>query len=129
MPEYAYTYILSSKGKRLYIGVTTKLEQRISEHKQKLHPASFSAKYNINQLVYYESFATIAPAIAREKELKGWLRYRKIAIIVSSNPEWRDLSADWGKPIQPFREEVSNHPKCSQLLVMLSCANRRHPEP
>ena len=103
-PEYAYVYILSSKGKRLYIGVTTTLEKRISEHKQKLHPNSFTAKYNINQLVYFEQFSTITAAIAREKVLKGWIRYRKIALIVSTNPDWRDLSADWGKPIKPFNE-------------------------
>ncbi len=99
MPEYAYVYILASKGKRLYIGVTTKLEQRVRQHKQKLHPDSFTANYNINQLVYYERFATITAAIAREKELKGWLRSRKIALIVSTNPDWRDLSAEWGKPL------------------------------
>jgi putative endonuclease len=101
MPEYAYVYILSSKGKRLYIGVTTKLEQRVWEHKNKLHQGSFTAKYNIDQLIYFEQFGTLPRAIAREKELKGWIRYRKIALIVSSNPDWRDLSADWGKPIQP----------------------------
>ncbi|HEV2578154.1 MAG TPA: GIY-YIG nuclease family protein [Acidobacteriaceae bacterium] len=111
MPEYAYVYILSSNGKRLYIGVTSKLEQRIWEHKNKTHPDSFTAKYNINQLVYFEQFTTITAAIAREKELKGWLRYRKIALIVSSNPDWRDLSADWGKSIQPFREEDLKPPK------------------
>jgi putative endonuclease len=99
MLEYAYIYILASKGKRLYIGVTTNLQQRVWQHKQKLRPDSFTAKYNVNQLVYYEQFGTIAAAIAREKELKGWLRYRKIALIVSTNPEWRDLSADWGKPL------------------------------
>ena len=79
MPEYAYVYILASKGKRLYIGITTGLEQRVWEHKNKLHPHSFTAKYNINHLVYFERFATIPAAVAREKELKGWLRCRKIA--------------------------------------------------
>jgi putative endonuclease len=107
MPEYAYVYILASKGKRLYIGITTGLEQRVWEHKNKLHPQSFTAKYNVNQLVYFERFATIPAAVAREKELKGWLRYRKIALIVSTNSDWRDLSADWGKPIQLFRPPSS----------------------
>ena len=97
MPEYVY--ILASKGKRLYIGITTGLEQRVWEHKNKVHLQSFTAKYNINQLVYFERFATISAAVAREKELKGWLRYRKIALIVSTNPDWRDLSADWSKPL------------------------------
>ena len=108
MPEYAYVYILSSKGKRLYVGVTTKLELRIRQHKQKAHPESFTAKYNIDQLVYFERFATITAAIAREKELKGWLRARKVDLIVRSNPDWHDLSAEWGKPIQPLQESPSS---------------------
>ena len=111
MPESAYVYILSSKGKRLYIGITTTLEKRVWQHKNKVHPRSFTAKYNINQLVHYERFATLPRAIAREKELKGWLRYRKIALIVSTNPDWRDLSADWGKPIKLFREEDLKPPR------------------
>jgi putative endonuclease len=104
MPEYAYVYILASKGKRLYIRVTTTLEKRVWQHKQKLHPNSFTATYNINQLVYFERFATIPAAIAREKELKGWIRFRKIALIVRNNPDWRDLSADWGKPLDPSED-------------------------
>ena len=108
MPEYAYVYILASKGKRLYIGITTNLEQRVWEHKNKLHLQSFTAKYNINQLLHFERFATILAAIAREKELKGWLRYRKIALIVSTNPDWRDLSAAWGKTIQPLQPPPSS---------------------
>lgn len=121
MTEFAYVYILSSKGKRLYIGVTTKLEQRIWEHKSKSHPNSFTAKYNIDRLVYFERFATLPRAIAREKELKGWLRNRKIALIVASNPDWHDLSADWGKFIKPFREEDLKPPQ--------TFPSRRHPEP
>jgi putative endonuclease len=108
MPEYAYVYILSSKSKRLYVGVTTKLELRIRQHKQKAYPESFTAKYNVDQLVYFERFSTITAAIAREKELKGWIRYRKIALIASSNPGWRDLSAEWGKPIQPLQQSPSS---------------------
>ena len=108
MSDYAYVYILSSKGKRLYVGVTTKLELRIRQHKQKAHPESFTAKYNINQLVYFERFATITAAIAREKELKCWLRARKVDLIVRNNPDWRDLSAEWGKPIQPLQQSPSS---------------------
>ena len=77
MPEHAYVYILASKGKRLYIGVTTNLQQRVWQHQHKLHPDSFTAKYNIDQLVHYERFGTITAAIAREKELKGWLAIAK----------------------------------------------------
>ncbi|HEY4354918.1 MAG TPA: GIY-YIG nuclease family protein [Acidobacteriaceae bacterium] len=111
MYEYAYVYILASSFKRLYIGVTTKLEQRIWEHKEKVHPHSFTAKYSIDRLVYFECFPTVAPAIAREKVLKGWLRQKKLALIVANNPTWRDLSLDWGKPIEPFREQDMRPPR------------------
>ncbi len=104
--EYAYVYIVASKGKRLYVGVTTMLELRIRQHKAKVHPESFTSRYNIDQLVYFERFLRVTNAIAREKELKGWLRSRKIALIVAQNPDWRDLSAEWELPIGPFRERT-----------------------
>jgi len=102
MNEYAYVYILSNGFKKLYIGITTTLEQRIVEHKQKKHPYSHTARYNINQLVYFERFATATTAISREKQLKGWLRIKKIALIVAENPDWLDLSLEWGKRTEPF---------------------------
>ncbi len=105
MYEFAYVYILASKLKRLYTGVTSKLDVRVLQHTTKFHPESFTAKYNIDQLVYFERFTSITSAIAREKEIKGWLRVKKIALIVGTNPTWRDLSLDWGKPTEPFREE------------------------
>lgn len=105
MDEYAYVYILASKLKRLYTGVTSELQKRVWQHKNKVHPESFAAKYNIDQLVYFERFGSITAAIAREKEIKGWLRVKKVALIVASNPTWRDLSLEWGKPTETFREE------------------------
>jgi putative endonuclease len=99
MSEYAYVYILASGFKKLYIGITTELEVRIRQHKQKKSPTCHTAKYNITQLVYFERFTTVTAAIQREKVLKGWLRIRKLELIVSTNPTWRDLSTDWGKPI------------------------------
>jgi putative endonuclease len=104
MSEYTYVYILASKGKRLYIGYTHTLEIRIWQHKNKIHPDSFTARYNIDQLVYFERHPLAVAGIAREKELKGWTRKKKIALIVANNPTWRDLSLDWGKPVEPFRE-------------------------
>ena len=104
MPEYAYVYILANGFKKIYIGITTKFEQRIFEHKEKVHPNSHTARYNISSLVYYERFTSIRGAIKREKELKGWLRIRKLELIIGTNPLWQDLSADWGKPIKPFTE-------------------------
>jgi putative endonuclease len=102
MPECAYVYILANGFKKLYIGITTEIEIRIRQHKQKKDPNCHTAKYNINQLVYFERFTTITAGIAREKQLKGWLRIRKLELIISTNPTWRDLSADWGKPIKPY---------------------------
>ena len=75
----------------LYIGVTNDLERRILEHKNKKVPG-FSARYKTGKLVYFEHFGYVRAAIAREKQLKGWLRNRKIALIGSINPTWKDLS-------------------------------------
>jgi len=102
MPQYAYVYILASSFKHLYIGFTTNLEQRIWQHKNHTFSDSFTARYTIDHLVYFKRFGLITRGIAREKELKGWLRSKKIALIVASNPDWTDLSKDWGKPLDPF---------------------------
>jgi putative endonuclease len=102
MIECGYVYILSSGFKRLYIGVTNDLQLRVAQHKGHKYPNSFTARYGIDQLVYFERFVLMTAAIAREKELKGWTRAKKIALIVASNPTWKDLSEDWGKPIPPW---------------------------
>src|SRR5271168_4432509 len=102
MGEYAYVYILANGFKKLYIGITTDLEIRVQQHKQKKDPKCRTARYNIHQLVYFERFTSITAAIAREKQLKGWLRIRKLELIISTNPTWLDLSADWGKPNKPY---------------------------
>ncbi|MCL2660840.1 MAG: GIY-YIG nuclease family protein [Acidobacteriaceae bacterium] len=98
MKEFAYVYILSNGFRKLYIGVTSNLEQRVWEHKHKIEPNSHTARYRIDKLVYYEQFISINAAIRREKILKGWLRVRKLELIVGTNPLWRDLSEDWGRP-------------------------------
>ncbi len=92
MKQY-YVYIMTNKSRTLYTGVTNDLERRVYEHKQKLLPG-FTAKYNINRLVYFESSQDVQAAISREKQLKGWLRRKKIALIESVNPEWKDLSIE-----------------------------------
>lgn len=89
-----YVYILTNRSKTLYTGVTNDLIRRVYEHKQKLIPG-FTQKYNIDKLAYYEETVDVTAAIAREKQIKGWLRVKKIALIESMNPEWHDLSADW----------------------------------
>ena len=110
MPEVAYVYILASGFKHLYIGVTTELEVRILQHRNGSFPGSFTDRYNIKHLVYVERFADLPSAITREKQLKRWSRIKKIRLIVNENPAWRDLSENWGKPIEPFREESLRPP-------------------
>ena len=99
MHDY-YMYILASTSRVLYIGVTNDLERRLFEHRQKLIPG-FTSKYNVTRLVYFERFGEIRDAIAREKQLKGWRREKKIALIESLNSSWPELSAAWQPPADP----------------------------
>jgi putative endonuclease len=78
----------------LYVGVTNNLHRRMLEHKGKAVP-SFTSRYNMTRLVYYEEGSNPLSAIAREKQLKGWLRRRKIELIESLNPDWLDLAEEW----------------------------------
>ena len=78
----------------MYIGVTNDLTRRMYEHKQGLG-GKFTTKYRINQLLYFEETRDVHAAIAREKQLKGWTRAKKLELIASDNPQWVDLSADW----------------------------------
>ena len=86
-----YVYMLASRSRVLYIGVTNSLERRLFEHRAKLYPASFTATYRVNRLVYFEEFTDIRLAISREKQLKKWRRSKKIKLIVAMNPEWVDF--------------------------------------
>ncbi|MBI3255960.1 MAG: GIY-YIG nuclease family protein [Candidatus Andersenbacteria bacterium] len=88
-------YILTNNSGTLYIGVTNNLERRLYEHKNALIPG-FTAKYKLKKLVYFESTSDVKSAIAREKELKGWGRQKKIGLIASINPTWKDLSIELG---------------------------------
>ncbi len=91
-----YVYILTNKSNRvMYIGVTNNLERRLYEHKQEL-VEGFTKRYHVHKLVYYEQTSDIRSAIQREKELKGWLRAKKNALVETMNPTWRDLSEVWG---------------------------------
>jgi putative endonuclease len=101
-----YVYIVASRTHALYIGVTGRIEQRIREHKEKAFEG-FTANYNCNRLVYYERYSTPGRAIAREKQLKGRSRAKKLALIKTTNPTWIDLSEEWGKPIQLFNAAPS----------------------
>ncbi|HOX96754.1 MAG TPA: GIY-YIG nuclease family protein [bacterium] len=91
-----YVYILSNSSNIvLYIGVTNSLEKRLYQHKEKTQKNSFTAKYKLNKLVYYEVFEDVNNAIAREKELKLWRRKWKVDLVSLINPKWKDLTSDW----------------------------------
>lgn len=85
---------MTNISRTLYTGVTNNLHRRVYEHKQKLIKG-FTSKYNITKLVYYEEYNDINDAIRREKQIKGWSRKKKIELIESFNPEWKDLSEEW----------------------------------
>ena len=89
-----YVYFMTNKSRTLYTGVTNNLEKRVYQHKHKLIPG-FTRQYNLTRLVYFETFGDIRDAIRREKQIKGWLRVKKVALIIASNPAWRDLSDGW----------------------------------
>ena len=90
-----WVYLMGNKTRSvLYIGVTNDLERRVAEHKAHVLPG-FTDRYNATDLLYAEECPRIDDAIAREKQLKGWSRKKKIALISSTNPAWKDLAADW----------------------------------
>jgi len=92
MSKTYYVYILTNKRHTVfYTGITNNLERRVWEHKQKIIQG-FTKKYNIEKLVYFEVFEDVLEAIRREKQIKCWVRRRKIALIEKMNPEWKDLS-------------------------------------
>jgi putative endonuclease len=89
--HHFFVYILASRSKVLYVGMTNDLARRVVEHQQKMIPG-FTRRYNVTQLVYWESTPNVRGAIQREKEIKAWRREKKVALIERSNPSWRDLS-------------------------------------
>ena len=91
-----YVYILTNwNHKVMYVGMTNDLERRLYEHKNKLIEG-FTKRYNINTLVYYEHTTDVFEAIAREKEIKKWRREKKNKLVEEMNPDWKDLSKEWG---------------------------------
>jgi len=93
MKKY-YVYIMASQSKTIYTGVTNDLLRRVQEHKLG-KVKGFTSKYHITKLVYFEAGDNINEAIYREKQIKGWLRAKKVALIESINPNWDDMSASW----------------------------------
>ena len=93
-----HVYIMASLTRRLYIGSTSALMRRAAQHRTGYFKGHTSL-YRIHSLVYFEQVATAAAAVARERQLKGWTRERKMRLVETANPGWRDLAADW--PIPP----------------------------
>ena len=106
--EYKYwVYIVSSISGTLYIGMSNNLERRMREHKSSEFEG-FAREYHCNRLVYWEGFDDVLKAISREKQLKGWRRSKKIALIESVNPRWQDLAEKWGAEMAFARESIKN---------------------
>ncbi len=89
-----WVYIMTNRSDTLYIGMTNNLARRVWQHRTG-RVEGFAATYRIDRLIYAESFAEVRDAIAREKQLKGWRREKKVALIEATNPEWKDLGEEW----------------------------------
>ena len=90
-----WVYIMSDKSRRLYTGLTSILIKRVFQHKNKLYPDSFTARYHFDMLVWYEEQLDFISARMREVEIKGWRREKKLKLILAENPDWADLSLEW----------------------------------
>jgi putative endonuclease len=104
MAEY-WMYIMTNRSGALYVGVTGNLARLVHEHRHHLVPG-FTSKYLIDRLIHAESYGEIRDAIAREKQVKGWIRARKLALIAESNPDWRELGEEWFGPTDQERADV-----------------------
>ena len=92
MPQIGFFYIMANAHHTvLYCGATDNLYRRVQEHKNKIYSNSFTSRYNVDKLVYFETFSIIADAFAREKQIKAGSRSKKVTLIESVNPEWKDL--------------------------------------
>src|SRR5579863_7153347 len=106
MSKAYFVYLMSNQSRMLYVGVTNDVTKRALEHKSKSIPG-FTQKYNLHNLVYFEVFVNINAAIAREKQLKGWLRPKKAALVNSKNPQWLDLAEPQSKSGERFKKRAS----------------------
>ncbi len=96
-PRRYYVYIMSSKSRVIYVGMTGFLMARVLQHRAG-EGSAFTGKYRVHRLVYFESFQNVENAIARETEIKKWRREKKVELIRRENPTWEDLAAGWGEP-------------------------------
>ena len=96
MREYRFwTYIMASVSGTLYTGITNNIEKRVDKHKSG-NGSGFTSRYECTRLVFFERYQDVRKAIGREKQIKSWSRAKKIALIESANPRWKDLSEKWG---------------------------------
>ena len=95
MPNDFYVYVLASASRKLYVGVTGNLAKRVSQHRTPFKPTGYTTMHEIKRLVYCEITSNVRAAISREKQIKGWTRRRKLALIDAFNPEWNDLAEGW----------------------------------
>lgn len=102
-----FVYIVCSRSGTLYLGMTNSIYRRALQHKRG-EVEGFASKYGCDRLVYYESFDDIHKAIRREKQLKGWSRAKKIALIESKNPRWEDFAEHWGAQMVFAGEPLKN---------------------
>jgi putative endonuclease len=91
----AFVYIMSNRSRRLYVGMTTDLPARVFQHRTCAYPNAFTARYKFYTLVYFEPQADVRAAAKREIQVKGWRREKKVALIQTTNPWWRDLTRDF----------------------------------
>jgi len=105
--KVCHVYFMSNSAKMIYVGVTGNLKHRVAQHKKKLIEG-YTAQYNLFKLVYIEEFGDIREAIAREKQIKGWLRAKKVALVAKGNPKWDDLAAQWYQPPAANKKQASS---------------------
>jgi putative endonuclease len=110
-----WVYIMSGRTRTLYVGVTNDISRRAYEHKNKSVPG-FTSKYHLDRLVYLEEQADIRDAIEREKQIKSWRREKKVALIESLNPGWKNLSFDWRLNEDPSVPNQSLRPHARRAL-------------
>lgn len=117
--RHGWVYILVGRTGTLYTGVTSDLYSRILEHRNGIK-SGFASKYNCNRLAYFEEYEDINTAIAREKTIKGWTRAKKITLIESLNPAWKDLAKHWGSQMLMPNQSMKEETERLKLRIQLS---------
>ena len=95
MPRTYFVYVLASETHELYVGVTGNLVKRVNQHRTGASPDGYPTRHRTTHLVYCESTQDILAAITREKQIKGWTRQKKLDLIATTNPDWKDFAAEW----------------------------------